>query len=155
VAALNVYEESVQPEWIDYNGHMSEAFYVLVFGHASDALYEQVGIGTVYRERHRLSVYTVEAHIRYLREVSLRSRLRVATSVVDHDDKRIHFCHEMRVADTLVATEELIGVCVDTGARCVAAIPDDVLANLAQIVLAEPPAYVGRSVHLDRRAASR
>ena len=26
--------EDVRPEWIDYNGHLSEAYYVLVFGHA-------------------------------------------------------------------------------------------------------------------------
>jgi acyl-CoA thioesterase FadM len=30
----------VRPEWVDYNGHMSEAYYVLIFGDATDAFYD-------------------------------------------------------------------------------------------------------------------
>ena len=29
--------QRVRPEWIDYNGHLSEGYYVVVFGFATDA----------------------------------------------------------------------------------------------------------------------
>ena len=58
------YHCNVLSEWVDYNGHMSEAFYVLVFGHATDALYEQAGMGDAYRAHSGCSLYTVESHIR-------------------------------------------------------------------------------------------
>ena len=143
---LEHYTESVQPEWIDYNGHMSEAYYVLVFGNASDALYEQIGVGVDYRQAHRISVYTVEAHIRYLREVGPDSVLLIATRVLGVDAKRVHFCHEMYVESALVATEELLGVCVNTVAGRGIALPDGAVAALAKVVTSERPEYAGRSV---------
>ena len=145
---LEHYMESVQPEWIDYNGHMSEAYYVLVFGNASDALYEQVGIGADYRQTHWVSIYTVEAHIRYLHEVGPSSALRVSTRVLGVDAKRVHFCHEMYVEGELVATEELLGVCVDTLAGRGIELPHEVVTALAKVVTPERPAYSGRSVVL-------
>ncbi len=143
------YTESVRSEWIDYNGHMSEAYYVLVFGNASDALYEQAGMGADYRQTHRASVYTVEAHIRYLREVGPSSVLLIVTRVLGVDAKRVHFCHEMYVEGELVATEELLGVCVDTVAGRGIEWPHAVVAALAKVVTLERPAYTGRSVVLD------
>uniref|UniRef100_UPI0018E587F0 thioesterase family protein n=1 Tax=Nocardiopsis sp. TNDT3 TaxID=2249354 RepID=UPI0018E587F0 len=62
--------QRLRPEWIDYNGHLSEAYYVLVFGFATDALMDRVGLDAAYRERSGRSLYTVEAHVRYLREVA-------------------------------------------------------------------------------------
>ncbi|MDH3376183.1 MAG: thioesterase family protein [Gammaproteobacteria bacterium] len=148
-AVLEQYRESVQPAWIDYNGHMSEAYYVLVFGNASDALYEQVGIGAEYRQTHHVSVYTVEAHIRYLHEVGPGSLLRVSTRVLGVDTKRVHICHEMYVESDLVATEEVLGVCVDTVGGRGKEWPHRVAAMLANVVTLERPAFVGRSVVLD------
>ena len=51
----------MQPEWIDYNGHLSEPYYVLVCGHATDAVMEAVGLGPDYRAETGASLYTVEA----------------------------------------------------------------------------------------------
>ncbi len=47
---LPPFRSTVRPEWIDYNGHMSEAYYSLVFGHATDALMAETGLGPAYRE---------------------------------------------------------------------------------------------------------
>ena len=41
---LTAWVEDVRPEWIDYNGHLSEAYYVLVFGHATDAVMARLGM---------------------------------------------------------------------------------------------------------------
>ena len=48
-----IWSEDVRPEWIDYNGHLSEAYYVLVFGHATDAVMVRLGMTPEYLDRHR------------------------------------------------------------------------------------------------------
>jgi acyl-CoA thioester hydrolase len=58
---------------------------VLVFGHATDAVMEMVGLGPAYREAHDASLYTVEAHVRYLDEVSAGSDLEVRSSIIGGD----------------------------------------------------------------------
>ncbi len=74
---LDLYRVSVKPEWIDYNGHMNEAYYVLVFGLTTDAFLDLIGMDAAYRERTHTSLYTVEGHIAYLQEVPLGTSLRV------------------------------------------------------------------------------
>ena len=37
--------QTVEPEWIDYNGHMNVAYYTLAFDRALDELFEALGIG--------------------------------------------------------------------------------------------------------------
>lgn len=50
------YQAEVIPEWIDYNGHMNVAYYVLAFDHATDRLLEEIGIGNAYTSRKCASV---------------------------------------------------------------------------------------------------
>lgn len=40
---FSVYRTTVKDEWIDYNAHLSEAYYVLVFGFATDAAMDELG----------------------------------------------------------------------------------------------------------------
>ena len=47
---------TVQPEWIDHNGHMNVAYYVLAFDVATDTVYETWGLGLDYPERENLSL---------------------------------------------------------------------------------------------------
>ena len=53
-----VWREPVQDAWIDYNGHLSEPYYVLVFGHATDAVMDagRAGPGVPRGER-RLALH--------------------------------------------------------------------------------------------------
>src|ERR1700733_617865 len=98
----------VRPEWIDYNGHMNEAYYVLIFGDATDAFYDHVGLDDTARRRDDVSIYTVEAHIRYLVEAPVGTELRIATRVLAHDAKRLrlhHAMHRARDGVTLAVTE--------------------------------------------------
>lgn len=39
------HEDVVRPEWIDSNGHMNLAYYVVVFDLATDKLYAALDIG--------------------------------------------------------------------------------------------------------------
>src|SRR5471032_1847823 len=44
----------VRPEWVDYNGHMTDYRYLQVFGEATEALYRRVGIDAAYRSSGRM-----------------------------------------------------------------------------------------------------
>lgn len=142
---LPLFRETVRPEWIDYNGHMSEAFYVLVFGYATDAMMDGVGLDPRYREETGCSLYTVEAHVRYLREVKEGASLTLRTRVLGADAKKLRFAHEMTEGPDgeLVATSELFSLHV--GADGTVPFPAEVAARLAGLV-EEPPAWAGRAI---------
>lgn len=142
------FHRTVQPEWIDYNGHMSEAFYVLVFGHATDEMMAEVGLGPGYRERTGCSLYTVEAHVRYLREVKEGAGLVVRTRILGADAKKARFTHEMYEGEPTpdsapVATTELLALHV--GESATVPFPDGVRARL-EALTEWPPAWAGRSI---------
>jgi acyl-CoA thioesterase FadM len=117
---------------------MSEAYYVLVFGDATDAFYDHVGLGPKVREAERVSVYTVEAHIRYLTEAHEGAALRIGTRVVSHDAKRLRLRHEMvRTEDGhLLAVTELLLLHVDKSSLRASAFAPEVLARIAEIARA-------------------
>lgn len=148
-----VHREWVRPEWLDYNGHLSEAFYVLVFGHATDGLLDAMGLDADYRERNGCSLYTVEAHVRYLQEVPGERELTVSSVVAAFDAKRVHVCHEMYVAGELVATEELLAVHVDQHAGRSCELPGHATVWL-ESAGGPAPEYAGRSVGLRRRSTA-
>ncbi|NYI95369.1 thioesterase family protein [Streptomonospora nanhaiensis] len=144
-AGAVLFRQPVRPEWIDYNGHLSEAYYVLVFGFATDALMERVGLGPAYREATGRSLYTVEAHVRYLREVGAGTEVEVRTRVLSVGAKKVRFCHEMLLEGDLRATEELMALHVDQAAGSAVPFPPEVADRLSALV--EPaPDYAGRSI---------
>ena len=98
-----LYDAGVQESWVDYNGHMRDAFYGLLFSFAVDALMDEVGLDEAYRSETSGTLYVVEDHRWYLQEVSRGDAVRVQSRVLDHDAKRIHlhqimFCHDREVA---------------------------------------------------------
>jgi acyl-CoA thioester hydrolase len=146
---LTVWREPVQDAWIDYNGHLSEAYYVLVLGHATDAVMDAVGLGPAYRSAKDASLYTVEAHVRYLEEVPAGSDLEVRSSVIGMTAKLMWIWHELWVAGRLRATEEVLGLHVRGGSS--APFPDDV-ADRARNACEVPPPHAGRRITLNRKA---
>lgn len=137
-----VWREPAQDGWNDYNGHLSEPYYVLVFGHATDGVMDAVGIDAAYREANDASLYTLEAHVRYLAEVAAGAELEVRSSVVGTTGKLLWIWHEMWVDDRLRATEEVLGVHVVGGAS--APFPDDLAARARALRIAPPEAASGR-----------
>ena len=59
----------IEPQWIDYNGHLNMAYYNVLFDRAVDELYELAGIGADYLKKRHHSFFAAEVHIRYLREL--------------------------------------------------------------------------------------
>jgi len=118
------YHTVVRPEWVDYNGHMSDFLYGHVFGQATDALYRSVGLDEAYRKKGRM-FYTAESHVRHVGEAKVNEPLYVTTQVLALDEKRFHMFHRLyRGRDnTLIATAEQMHLHVDTAAA--KAIPMD------------------------------
>ncbi len=152
---LMLYETTVDPAWIDYNGHMTEARYGDVFGYATDAFLRHVGLDDAYLAGGH-SAYTVEGHIRYLREASAFDPLEVHTQVVGADDKRLHLFHTLtdpRSGDTL-ATGEYMLLHVDTNVGDVGPWLEPVAGRIDAAASAHAelpsPEGAGRSVGMTR-----
>jgi acyl-CoA thioester hydrolase len=151
-APLRLYETPVLQEWIDYNGHMSEAYYVLVFGYATDAFYDYIGLDDAARRAAASSVYTVEAHINYLNECRVDDPLDIETQVLGYDSKRLVLFHAMRLGPggKLLATTEVIAVHVDTTTLRTAPFLPGPAARIAEIAAAHAqmprPPQAGRSI---------
>ncbi|SDY68018.1 acyl-CoA thioester hydrolase [Saccharopolyspora shandongensis] len=145
MTGLREHRERVRPEWIDYNGHLSEAYYVLVFGFATDAVMDQVGLDAAYRTGTGCSLYTVEAHVRYLREVKADAELVVTSRIVGTGAKKVRICHEMAVDGTVVATEEIMALHVDGAQGGTTPFPAAIAERFAALA-EQPPEYAGRSI---------
>ena len=147
------YESVVDPSWVDYNGHMTEARYLHVFADASDAFLREVGIDAAYLGRGH-SAYTVETHLRHLREVAGLEPLHVLTQVLGADEKRLHLFHTMtnaRSGETLATAEQML-LHVDTAAGraspWVEPVATAVTRAAAAHVALPVPGGVGRAIAL-------
>ncbi len=155
---LPAYRTKIQPEWIDYNGHLRDAYYGLVASLAIDDVMDILGLDAAYRERTHCTLYTLEAHLHYLHEVKSSDDLCVVSSVLDFDRKRIHIGLRFvcsRVSEP-VATAEMMLLHVHQGDKPrAAAFPDEVTAMLGGLKLspAAHEAFVpgSRKIELKRR----
>lgn len=122
----------VRPEWIDYNGHMNVAWYVLVFDHATDALLARLGMDPAYVRREQLSTFALEMHVTYERELILDAPYAVHTQILDADTKRIHLHHQMHHAEEQwrAAGNEVMLMHVDMRERRATPFPPDIQARV-------------------------
>jgi acyl-CoA thioester hydrolase len=104
------------------------------------------GMGAAYRDATGSSLYTVEAHVRYLGEVAMGAELQVRTRVLARDAKRLRLWHELHVGDRLAATEELM--CLHVGPDGTLPFPDGVAAALDALIEldVDAPEHAGRSI---------
>ena len=139
---LELHADRVAPDWVDYNNHMTESRYLQVFGDATDALLRFVGADDDYMATGR-SFYTVETHIRHLREVAGGEPVTVTTQLVGCDEKRVHLFHRMfhgerggtRGAE--LATGEHMLLHVDTAAGRAAPAGPEVQARMRELAAAQ------------------
>src|SRR5690242_14260540 len=88
----------IEPQWIDYNGHLNMAYYNVMFDRAIDQMWLQLGIGPTYMKERHGSTFTAEAHVRYLREIHLGDPVQVSVWLLAADEKRLHTFEELRHA---------------------------------------------------------
>jgi acyl-CoA thioester hydrolase len=151
-APFNRYEGEVLPDWIDANNHMNLAYYVVLFDYATDALFDAIGIGRLYKDATNNGTFAVEAHNTYERELLVGERVRVSTQILGVDGKRLHLSHAMLIAGNgqRAATQELMYLHVDLSARRVVPFPDDVRERVAAAAAAHArlprPDWAGRRI---------
>lgn len=146
----------VEKEWIDYNGHLNMAYYLVLFDRAVDDLFEALGMGAQYAAARRLTTYSAEVHVCYIRELHLGHSVTCSAQIIDFDDKRLRVFQEMRHDDGwLAATAETLTLHVDMSGPRVAPFPADVLGRIeAMRALHAPlpvPERAGRSIGIRRR----
>lgn len=156
-APLRLYRTTVPTAWVDYNAHMTESAYLLVMGDGSDAFFRYIGIDDDYRASGR-SLYTVETHLRNLREAAEGDQLELTLRVLGTDEKRVHVAHEVLRADgTLLATGEQLLLHVDSAAGRASPMPDVLRSRVAEIArahaLLDVPDWVGRVIRIPKERA--
>ena len=146
--------DRVQPEWLDGNGHMNLAYYVLVFDRGTDAWLELAGLGAAYRRTGR-SVFAAETHTIYRREVDRDAELVVRTRLAAASGKRIHLLHEMQSDNMVVAMQEALFLHVDLGTRRSVPLGEPEAARVVGLlpIGTLAPAWMGRRVGQDARPA--
>lgn len=84
------YRCDIAPQWIDYNGHLRDAYYTLLFSQAVDALMDAVGLDDDYRTRSGCTLFTLETHVHYLREIKASDTISVRARALGVDARRLH-----------------------------------------------------------------
>ena len=158
MSGLSPYRATIDATWIDYNGHLRDAYYGLVLSYATDDVMDQLGLDADYRAGTHCTLYTLELHLHYLHEVKASDELTVESLVLDCDRKRIHLGSVFRCARVAepVATAESMLLHVRQGDKpSVVPFPDPIATRLQALQLAaEPRAAFGpgsRAIQLVRR----
>ncbi len=157
-APLCLLQTTVSELWVDYNGHMSESCYLLVFGDNSDAFFRFIGIDEAYRDAGH-SLYTVQTQIHNLHEAAQGEPLRLTLQLLDADDKRLHIFHSMFHGGSgeLLATGEQMLVHVDMRAGRSTPMPPDMQHKVQAILAAHAalprPPQAGAAIGIRRKAS--
>ena len=124
----------VLPEWIDNNGHMNVAYYVLAFDLGVDTLWSQLGITDEYIETTQCSTFAVECHVTYQAELKEAEPFIVTSQILAYDEKRIHQFQRMFHAEEkyLAATAEWMNLHIDLTNRRVRPWPESILSALQE-----------------------
>ena len=163
-----IYQDEVRAEWTDNNGHMRDAYYLLLFSLATDALMDSIGLdhpatlpialaGADPAQRRGHSLFTLECHLHYLLEVKEGAPVEVRTRILAHDTKRLHLFSSLHLAgqEQEMAAVEQMQLHVDmTGPRACAFLPEvlaKVQALAAQDAAWPRPPRIGKRIGLPMR----
>ncbi len=149
----------IEEQWIDYNGHLNMAYYNVLFDRCADEVFEIMGMGPAYAAERRMTTYTAEIHVCYVRELHLGDKVTCTFQMLDHDEKRFRAFQELHHVDGwLAATCEVLTLHVDMSGPKVAPFPPDVMAKLEAMRAAHAalpvPERAGRSIAIRRKAPS-
>ena len=151
MTTLKLHSEPLQDAWLDAYGHLNEAYYLVPFSNCTWKLQDHFGIGVDYFEETGCAIYTVETHLRYLNDVRKPAVMDIESMIIDSDEKRIWFAHQMLVNGDLCATGEFMVLHYNTREGKTSPMPDNIQAKLQEAALSERPDWVGRQLSLSKR----
>lgn len=150
--------QTVPPEWIDYNGHMNVAYYLMAFDRALDEMFDMLGLGEGLVATHRMGPMALVNQIHYIDELLEGQQFACEIQLLDADHKRIHFFCTMLHLDkgTEAATYEALSMNVDLEARRSADYPEECRLRVERLLAAHSdlprPARAGATIGIRRRA---
>lgn len=141
-------------DWLDYNGHMTEAKYLQAFSEATDKFMEIIGCDADYIASGG-SYFTAETHICHMDEVSAGVEVYIETLCLSGTGKKMHIINTLHRHDGhLLATGEQVLIHVSLDSRRPSApakhIADKLEMIEAQHAMLPRPTAVGRFVGAPR-----
>jgi acyl-CoA thioester hydrolase len=158
VTSLPPYHCAIEAGWIDYNGHLRDAYYGVIVSSAIDDAMDHLGLDAAYRQRTRCTLYTLEQHFHFLHEVKASDTIAVATRILDFDRKRMHVGCRLscaRLAEPAAVSDVMLLHVHQGETPASAPFPDAVLRKLeslkAAAASAEAFGLLSRKIELKRR----
>jgi len=151
---LATWSGTVLPQWVDYNGHLNDGYYMVVFSDATNAVMALIGLDAAGRTATGHTIFTLESHINYLQEVKQGAAIEVRTQILGSDAKRLQIYQTMVLAgtDTLLAANEQMLLNVDMSGPRAAPFAPTVMARVQLLTVAHRnlprPKYAGRTIAL-------
>lgn len=151
-----LFTDTVHKDWVDYNGHMSDASYARVFAISVDRLMQKIGVNATFRKEHKYTFYTLETHICYLKETFEGRPIRVTYQLLDHDHKRLHvfFVLENEEGERLATSEQMV-MGIDMQQSRSAPFPAPIMANIEAMAERDKhlpkPSEAGRVIGIRRK----
>ena len=132
---LNLHRTKVNSDWIDYNGHMNVAYYVMIGDQATDKFFNFLGMGNQYIKKESRSNFALDMRVVFLRELLEGAPVIVRTQLLDYDTKRLHFLHyiEHEVENYTACLNESVGIHIDMNQREVSCFSPDILRKIESI----------------------
>ena len=148
---LNTGGRVVPDEWVDYNGHMNDAYYFVASTEATEAFLDHLGLGEAYRESSGCGIYTVESHLCFRASVRGGDLISYRSQLLGYDAKRLHVFHQIMTSDGAeAATNELMFLHVELAGERVSAMPSGRLAALSALAAEQAglpvPEQAGRGI---------
>jgi len=149
---LTTWQGQVEPSWVDYNGHLNDAYYLVIFSRASDALMGMIGLDAAGRKTLGHTLYTLEVHLNYVHEVHEGVTVKVRTQLLGVDAKRVHLFHTLHRQDdgVLLATNEQMLINIDASCAKSTHFAPQVGERLQELACAHQtlprPAHAGRAI---------
>jgi acyl-CoA thioester hydrolase len=149
---------TIEPSWIDYNGHFNMAYYTVLFDRAGDQMAAEIGFGPDYIKTTNNSYFTLETHTSYLREVQQTDSVVIESQIIDHDHKRIHYVQQMKHADEgwVACILEVMVSHVDMTTHKTSNFPDAMKTKIEAMAEAHKslpiPPQIGHRIGIPRKA---
>ena len=140
--AIETYRGVVYPWQMDHMDHMNVQFYTARFDEATWHLFAALGMNADYFKVNRRGMAALEQRTLYKKELHAGALIRVTSEVLETKPKTIRFLHRMYDCDSgeEVATTELVGAHIDTGARKAVPFPQEVVERQRSAMAAPAPA---------------
>ena len=133
---IETYRGVVYPWQMDHMDHMNVQFYAARFDEATWHLFAALGMTTRYFKENRRGMAALEQRTLYKRELHPGALIRISSELLEMKPKTVRFLHRMYDTESgeEVASSELVGAHIDTGARKAVPFPDDIVKRQAGFI---------------------